>query len=143
MADKSYDVGYGKPPRGSRFKPGQSGNPRGRPKGTRNLKTDLEEELKETITVSESGRSKRLSKQRALVKAMVAKALKGDARSMALLLGLIDKLISPDEPNAGDASLSPEDAKIIEAFLNSKLERLEKETVQPTASRGADLSDEA
>lgn len=143
MADKSYDVGYGKPPKKSRFKPGQSGNPRGRPKGTRNLKTDLEEELKETITVSESGRSKRLSKQRALVKAMVAKALKGDARSTALLLGLIDKLISPDDPNAGDASLRPEDAKIIEAFLNSKLERLENDTVQPTASRGADLSDEA
>ncbi|MEQ8321893.1 MAG: DUF5681 domain-containing protein [Rhodospirillales bacterium] len=143
MADKAYDVGYGKPPKNTRFKPGQSGNSKGRPKGTRNLKTDLEEELKETITVSESGRSKRLSKQRALVKAMVAKALKGDARSTALLLGLIDKLISPDEPNAGDASLSPEDAKIIEAFLNSKLERLENDTVQPTASRGADLSEEA
>jgi len=143
MADKSSTAGYGKPPPEHRFKPGQSGNPKGRPKGTRNLKTDLEEELKETITVSESGRPKRLSKQRALVKAMVAKALKGDARSTALLLGLIEKLISPDEPNAGDASLSSDDAKIIEAFLNSKLERLEKDVVQPTTLRGVDLSEEA
>ncbi len=42
-----YDVGYRKPPKHTRFKPGQSGNPRGRPKGTKNLKTDLIEELGE------------------------------------------------------------------------------------------------
>jgi hypothetical protein len=42
-----YDVGHAKPPKHTRFQPGQSGNPRGRPKGTKNLKTDLIEELGE------------------------------------------------------------------------------------------------
>ncbi len=43
-----YEVGYGKPPRHTRFQPGRSGNPRGRPKDTKNLKTDLIEELAES-----------------------------------------------------------------------------------------------
>ena len=46
-----YEVGYRKPPKHTRFKPGQSGNLRGRPKGTKNLKTDLMEELGEKILI--------------------------------------------------------------------------------------------
>ena len=70
-----YGVGYGRPPQHTRFKPGQSGNPKGRPKGTINLKTDLMEELSERISVSEGGKPKKLSKQRALLKSLVAKAI--------------------------------------------------------------------
>ncbi len=50
-----YDVGYGKPPQHTRFRKGQSGNPTGRPKGARNLKTELLEELQEQILVREGG----------------------------------------------------------------------------------------
>ena len=63
MADdkdkRDYEIGYGKPPKQTRFKPGQSGNPRGRPSGTRNLRTDLAEELAERIAISEGGRRQR------------------------------------------------------------------------------------
>ena len=55
MSDKSYDVGFGKPPKNSRFKPGQSGNPKGRPKGAKGLRTELKEELSERISVTEGG----------------------------------------------------------------------------------------
>ena len=48
-SDGGNEVGYRKPPMHTRFKPGQFGNPRGRPKGTKNLKTDLQEELGEKM----------------------------------------------------------------------------------------------
>ena len=55
MSDE-YEVGHGKPPKHTQFKPGESGNPKGRPKGTKNLATDLSEELAEMIVVNEGGR---------------------------------------------------------------------------------------
>ncbi len=62
-----YEVGYRKPPKQARFKPGQSGNPRGRPKQTRNLGTLIEEALNETVTIREGNRTRTLPK-RAVVK---------------------------------------------------------------------------
>ena len=74
-SDGGYEVGYGKPPKHTQFEPGQSGNPRGRPKGTKNLKTDLMEELGEKILVREGEQARRVSKQRAVVMALVAPML--------------------------------------------------------------------
>jgi hypothetical protein len=92
-----YEVGYAKPPKQTRFKPGCSGNPRGRPKGTKNLKTDLLEELGEKILVREGERSRQVSKQRAVVKTLVSRTLKGDARAAGLLISMMMRLIDTGE----------------------------------------------
>jgi hypothetical protein len=84
----SYKIGYGKPPKATQFQKGKSGNPRGRPKGSLNLATDLASELREIITVSEHGRPRRVSKQRALIKSLLAKALQGDIRAATAVLAL-------------------------------------------------------
>jgi hypothetical protein len=94
---REYAVGYGKPPVHSRFQKGRSGNPKGRPKGTRNLKTDLLEELSEPILIREGERQVRTTKQRALVKSLIAKALKGDMRAMATLITLSVRLFGMEE----------------------------------------------
>jgi hypothetical protein len=83
-----YKVGYGKPPQATQFKRGRSGNPEGRRKGSLNLVTDLSAELSEKITVREAGRPRRVSKQRALIKSLMAKALQGDVRASAAVLAL-------------------------------------------------------
>lgn len=95
MDNQEYKVGYKKPPRHSQFKKGSSGNQKGRPKGTRNLKTDLAEELAEQIVVREGERTLRVSKQRALVKTLVARTLKGEVRPATMLLNLVLRLMDP------------------------------------------------
>jgi hypothetical protein len=96
-ATGDYEIGYRKPPKHTRFKPGQSGNPRGRPKGTKNLKTDLMEELGEKIVIREGDQSRQVSKQRAVVKSFVTRTLKGDARVASLLTSMMMRLLDTGE----------------------------------------------
>jgi hypothetical protein len=98
----SYDVGYRKPPKAAQFKKGRSGNPTGRRKGSLNLATDLRDELSERITVREDGKPRRISKQRALIKSLLAKALQGDPRAATALLALSAR-------EAGEAMERPDD----------------------------------
>jgi hypothetical protein len=83
---QNYLVGKWKPPDRTKFKPGQSGNPAGRPKGSRNMSTLLAQELNKTVRVVENGRSKKITKRQALSKQIVNKALSGDFRFLTLLL---------------------------------------------------------
>lgn len=86
-----YEVGYGRPPREHRFKPGNSGNRTGRKKGSRNVKTLLAEEMKSRIDIKINGRARRLTKAEAIVKLTAQKALSGDDRSMDRLYRLLDQ----------------------------------------------------
>ena len=115
MPDK-YKVGHGKPPVHSRFKKGQSGNPNGRPKGTKNLKTDLAEELAEQILVTEAGHKKPVSKQRAMIKSLTAKSINGNTHAIATLLGFIERQLPAGEDADEDKRLSASDEAIREHF---------------------------
>jgi hypothetical protein len=115
-----YEVGYGKPSRDTQFKPGQTGNRGGREKGSKNLKTDLTEELSEQITLREGGRVIRISKRRALVKSAITLAIKDDPRAQAKAFDLLLKFFgADDEPNA-TANVTEEDEAILAAYLNRK-----------------------
>lgn len=85
----THRVGYGNPPKHTRFKKGQSGNKKGRPKAARDLKAQVLQELDEKIVVREGGLEKPITKQRALIKAMVTKGIKGDMRAATLLLNMV------------------------------------------------------
>jgi hypothetical protein len=84
--DDDYKVGRGKPPRHTRFKKGQSGNPNGRPRGSRNLGSLIKQELREPITVNENGHQKQLTKREAMVKRLVNSALAGDRKFLPYLV---------------------------------------------------------
>jgi hypothetical protein len=114
-------VGYRKPPVKTRFKPGQSGNPNGRPKGSVNLKTDLRSELSERIQIREGERSLKVSKQRAMLKALVSKALKGDSRAANVVLTLVGRLFEPEAAAEEVPALTSDDQAILERFLARRL----------------------
>ena len=104
-------------PTSGQFKKGTSGNPKGRPKGTRNLATDLKEELSMNIVTREGDRVKKLSKQRILVKTLTNKALKGDPRAIGTLIKLIERLLGDAERENEDLPLSHDDEAILAEFL--------------------------
>jgi hypothetical protein len=110
-----YKVGYGKPPKARQFKRGKSGNPKGRPKGSLNLATDLTAELGEHITVREDGRPRRVSKQRALIKSLMAKALQGDVRAMASLLALYARTIT-EPSNDDNQPIDTDELQVLKRF---------------------------
>ena len=110
-----YKVGYGKPPKSGQFKRGRSGNPKGRPRGSLKLATDLAAELNEQITVREDGRPRRVSKQRALIKSLMAKALQGDVRANAAVLALYARVIT-DLPDDQDSVVEENELQILRQF---------------------------
>jgi hypothetical protein len=114
--DTEYEVGYGKPPKQNQFKPGQSGNPKGRPKGIKNLNTDIEEELNEMLLVNEAGKSQHITKQRAMIKSLFAKAIKGDTRAANVLINLILGLEQTRIASESTETMAEEDLAILEAF---------------------------
>jgi hypothetical protein len=74
----SGDVGYKKPPQQSRFAKGQSGNPRGRPKGSLSFASRFNTIMHEPVQVSQNGRSKTMPAVDAILRQhRNAAALKG------------------------------------------------------------------
>ena len=110
-----FKVGYGKPPKSGQFKRGKSGNPKGRPTGSRKLATDLAAELNEQITVREDGKPRRVSKQRALIKSLMAKALQGDVRANAAVLALYARVLT-DLPEEEDSVVEENELQILRQF---------------------------
>jgi hypothetical protein len=88
---KSDKVGYCSPPKHSQFKPGQSGNPLGRPKGAISFASELADELFTTIVAGENNAGVHMTNKRAIVKRLVA-AARDDAKIACLLISLCAKL---------------------------------------------------
>ena len=120
---RDYEVGYGKPPRRSRFKKGQSGNPRGRPRGSKNVSTLLSEALNEPVTVAENSGRRKITMRQAIIKQLVHQAAKANWRAMKILLDLLRDTEGQTEPApAGDTAFTAADEKVIEQ-LKARLNR--------------------
>lgn len=112
--DDEYEVGYGKPPEHTRFQKGHSGNPRGRPKGTNNFRTDLLTTLKASVKVTRDGKPRKVSTQEAALLRLREQALGGNTRALDRLLGLA-QIHNNEETGAASAS-SEGDAELLELF---------------------------
>jgi len=118
--------GYKRPPKAMQFKAGLSGNPRGRPKGSRNLKTDLTKLLKKRITVREDGDVRRLSRQEAMLLGLFSKAVRGDVKATNSILAMCMKFDPPHEMRDKPKTVSESDEAIIEDFLRRRAAETEE-----------------
>src|SRR5712672_2696833 len=110
-----HEVGYGKPPRHTRFAKGQSGNPRGRPPGAKNLRTLLSEALNETVIVTENGVRRKLTKRQAIITQLVNRSATADFRAVKILLDLLRDIEGQTEPASPETSAFTEaDEKVLE-----------------------------
>ena len=108
-----YEVGYGKPPRHTRFAKGQSGNPRGRPSGAKSFTTLLEEALNERVLVAENGGRRKVSKRQAIVTQLVNRAVIANLPALKILLGFVRDSERQTEPSE-TAEFSEADEKVLE-----------------------------
>jgi hypothetical protein len=116
-------VGYGVPPQAHQFRPGQSGNPKGRPKGSQNTDTIIREILDRKVEVRVGGILRKISVRQAILTRFAEDALKGNPKSAAFLFNRYDASSSEEK----DAEvISQDDQAIINAFTERLLQTAEK-----------------
>jgi hypothetical protein len=137
--EPSYRVGFAMPPHETRFRPGRSGNPKGRPKGAKNFATALEMELRTTVPVTENGRRRKVQKRQVIAKQLVNKAAGGDLKAIPLVLNEM----RPREQAAADGLEEifggPEQQPLI-ASIVQRIRAADAESAAPSPN-GAALAD--
>jgi hypothetical protein len=107
-------VGFGRPPKAHQFKPGESGNPKGRPKGSKNESTILQELLMRKISIQQNGRARNVTVLEAILLRITEDSLKGNTKSAAFLLNRHAGVLAADE--VPQADLNEDDKAILQAF---------------------------
>ena len=122
-----YKVGYKKPPVATRFKPGLSGNSRGRPKKSKNVSTIVGKEARSLVSIIEQGRRKMLSKIEIAIKRLANKAASGDLKALLIFIEELRRFESTVDPRAEEnvthfSPLTSEEAEKLyqEALKNAK-----------------------
>jgi hypothetical protein len=116
---RDYEIGFGRPPKATRFKPGESGNPRGRPKGSRPVGAVLQEVLRQRIPVTENGRTRRLPALEVMLRRLANEAMRSEPSAVKLMLSLVDRYAEAPEATLSVDEVLAEDQAIIARYLSS------------------------
>jgi hypothetical protein len=119
-SDAVNAVGYGRPPLHSQFKPGQSGNPRGRPKGARSTQKILHDELHQKIKVVEGGRRVSMTKLEYLIRKLVNGAMQKGPKEFDVLLKLMQRFEMPPDVDGTASEMEKEDLEMLRYYLTSR-----------------------
>lgn len=114
-----YEVGYGKPPKATRFKKGQSGNTKGRPKGSRNFANDLDEVLNAKMKIYDNGKLRIISIQLAALMRLREKALKGDLPALVRFLSMAGERSAERDARDKERQLSAFETEILQRYVDT------------------------
>jgi len=131
---KHDESGYGRPPKHSQYQKGRSGNPRGRPKGATSFKADLAAELQEKLALTENGKERKITKQRAFIKTLTAAAIKKDIRAVNALLACMRFFgVGAEEQAAENVDVG--DLDLLETYLAQQRKKQMRSAPAPAGSR--------
>ena len=143
-ATDDYEIGRGKPPRHAGFQKDRSGNPKGRPKGSKNLATLLNQALDEKVYVTEDGVRRRVTKRELVIKQLVNKSATADLRAIKQLTDIVERV----EPRTGASQapaeppqLTATDREVIELFVARLRRQIAAENVEAAAAAAAEKPD--
>jgi hypothetical protein len=134
-------VGYKRPPKATQFKPGKPGNARGRPKRSHNLNADLVEMLSQVMTVREDGKTRRISRQAAILRRLLSQELQGDEKAIKLILSMRTKVDSTRQAadQQPEEEVSDADQVLFDNYVRRQLEDMKaKENEQGPPARDDD-----
>jgi hypothetical protein len=136
-------VGYGRPPVHTRFRKGQSGNPKGRRKGQRNIHTVVDEVLRQRITIREGDRIRSVSKLDGIIVTIVNSALKGDAKALTTFITTLRALGMTGEPPAATKheSFTADDQSILDDFLRRRGSEIQQPTEPESNQKPSEPTD--
>ena len=143
-ATDDYEIGRGKPPRHAGFQKGRSGNPKGRPKGSKNLATLLNQALDEKVYVTEDGVRRRVTKRELVIKQLVNKSATADLRAIKQLTDIVERV----EPRTGASQapaeppqLTATDREVIELFVARLRRQIAAENAEAAAAATVESPD--
>jgi hypothetical protein len=113
---RDYEVGHGKPPKTTQFKKGRSGNPKGRPKGSKNYSTIVSKALKQPVHITKSGVPKTVTALEAVVLTTVKDALGGNRRAQLQVTSWGEQVFAEDPSKASSDTLSRNEQLILDAY---------------------------
>ena len=118
MAEENapYEVGYGKPPSEGRFQKGRSGNPKGRPKGSKNLATIVLKESRQKVRINSSRGTRTVTKAEATVMQVANKSIQGDLRAARDFIDLIGRSEESAISGTGSLQIGELDRQVMESL---------------------------
>jgi len=111
-------VGYGRPPKATRFASGKSGNPSGRPRGSQSVASIFKTIMSQKVNIAESGRTRRITRMQLILLRLANDAARGDPRAIKLALELNDRYGQPSQASAQAEEMSADDLEILAAYSN-------------------------
>ena len=119
-------IGFGQPPKSSQFKPGFSGNKKGRPKGSKNTLKLLNEALSQKISVNQNGKKTQISKKTAMLTQLINKGISGDLKAIQILFPYMLTIdMKEEEKEQVLKALSKNDQDIVDLFTK----RIQEQTI--------------
>ncbi len=129
--DPSYEVGYGKPPRGGQFAKGRSGNPKGRPKGSKNLASVILRESRQPVKITGPRGSRTVTKLEATVMQVGNKAAQGDLRAAREFIPMVGRAEEAVCAESTPVTVHELDQKVMQSLLR-RMRTAETSTAVPT-----------